>query len=188
VSHPHPAPNDYRIGATLYDENAIRQRVRELASEVSSLYAGLEVTLVSILKGSFIFLADLTRALAIPARVDFLGVSSYRGAESSERIEWTTRLTSPVAGRHVLVVEDIVDTGRTLSVILDYLRDEAPASLRLCAFLDKPSRRVTPVDVDLVGFAIPDCFVVGYGLDYDGWYRHLPYIAVLERDAEPVGK
>lgn len=177
-----PSVNGYRLGTTLFDEETVRRRVRELALEVSQRYAGLEVTLVSILKGSFIFLADLTRALTIPARVDFLGLSSYQGMESSGRVEWTTRLTSPVVGRHVLVVEDIVDTGRTLSVILDYLRQEAPASLRLCALLDKPSRRVVPVPVDFVGFTIGDCFVVGYGLDYDGWFRHLPYIATLERD------
>ena len=96
-------------------------------------------------------------------------------------------MTGSVVGRHVLVVEDIVDTGRTLSVILDYLREESPGSLRLCALLDKPSRRLTPVPVDLVGFTIADRFVVGYGLDYDGWYRHLPYIAVLERAVEPTG-
>jgi len=174
--------NGYRIGATLYDEETIRRRVHELATEISSLYAGLEVTLVSILKGSFIFLADLTRALTIPARVDFLGVSSYRGTESSTRVEWTTRLTSPIAGRHVLVVEDIVDTGRTLSVVLEDLRKESPASLRLCALLDKPGRRVVPVEVDFVGFTIPNQFVVGYGLDCDGWYRHLPFIAAMECD------
>lgn len=180
--------NGYRVGETLFDESAIRQRVAELATEVSALYAGVEVTLVSILKGSFIFLADLTRALTIPARVDFLGVSSYTGAESSGRVEWTTRLTSPVSGKHVLVVEDIVDTGRTLAAILDYLRGESPASLRLCALLDKPSRRVKPVAVDLVGFTIEDRFVVGYGLDVDGWFRHLPYVAALDRDDAGAGK
>jgi len=173
--------NGMRVGRTLLTQEAIESRVSQLAAEVSARYAGKEVTLVSILKGSFVFLADLTRRLTIPTRVDFLGISSYQGTESSEDIRWTTRLTSPVIGRHVLVVEDILDTGRTLSRIIDHLRDQEPASLRLCALLDKPNRRVAPVEADFVGFTIPDVFVVGYGLDYDGWFRQLPYVGVLER-------
>jgi hypoxanthine phosphoribosyltransferase len=181
------AVDGWRVGRVLFSAEAIAQRVGELADTISAAYGGQELTLVSVLKGSFMFLADLSRRLSLPARVDFLGVSSYDGTEASGRLRVTTNLTSPITDRHTLVVEDIVDTGRTLAYALARLRRESPASLRLCTLFDKPSRRRVPVAVDFVGFTIPDCFVVGYGLDVDGWFRHLPYVAVLERDPSATG-
>ncbi len=172
--------NGRQIGRTLFDARRVAERVAGLAATISRDYAGRDVTLIAVLKGSYIFLADLTRALDIPVKVDFLGVSSYVGAESSGQFEWHAHLTTSIEGRHVLLVEDIADTGRTLRYVMDHLQTHAPLSVRVCALLDKPSRRVEDVAVDYVGFEIPDEFVVGYGLDHDGWFRQLPYIAVLE--------
>jgi hypoxanthine phosphoribosyltransferase len=172
-------PDGYTLGETLFTEERIHGRVRELAAAVSADYAGKDLTVVGVLKGSYIFLADLTRALTTPVRVDFLGLSSYVGSESTGAFEWHARLTTSIRDRHVLLVEDIADTGRTLRYVIDHVVKEGPSSVRVCAFLDKPSRRLVDVPVDYVGFVIPDHFVVGYGLDYDGWYRQLPYIATL---------
>ena len=172
--------NGWRLGEVLLSEDRIAERVRALADDISRTYTGLPLTVVSILKGSYIFLADLTRALSIPVQVDFCGVSSYVGTESGETT-LTTHLTTDIEGHHVLVVEDIVDTGRTLSRMLPYLQGHRPASIRVCALLDKPGRREVAVQVDFAGFTIDNRFVVGYGLDLDGWYRQLPYIAGLER-------
>ena len=167
------------VGDVLFTEAQIAERVRELASEISEAYVGREVTLISVLKGSFIFLADLTRALTVPARVDFLGVASYAGTEASDDPVWTSHLTSAIAGQHVLLVEDIVDTGGTISYVVPHLQAQDPASIRVCVLLDKTGRRRTEVPLDFVGFGTPDEFVVGYGLDVDGWFRQLPYIARL---------
>jgi hypoxanthine phosphoribosyltransferase len=175
--------NGHQVGRTLFDAPRIAERVDGLAAEISRDYAGADVTIIAILKGSYIFLADLTRALDIPVKVDFLGVSSYVGAESSGGFEWHAHLTTSIEGRDVLLVEDIADTGRTLRYVIDHLNGHSPLSVRVCALLDKPSRRLVDVPVDYVGFEIPDEFVVGYGLDYEGWYRQLPYIGVME----PVG-
>ena len=169
-----------RLGAPLLTEAQIARRVDELAREISEHYRNRELILISILKGSYMFLADLSRRLTIPTRVDFLGLSSYDGTESTGEFRWTARLTTPIEGKHVLLVEDIADSGRTLARVLAHLREEEPASLRVCALLDKPSRRKVPVPLDFVGFTIDDLFVVGYGLDYDGWFRQLPYITVFD--------
>ncbi len=174
--------NGAAVGRTLLDAQRIAARVADLGGEISRDYAGEDVTVIAVLKGSYIFLADLTRALTIPVKVDFLGVSSYVGAESSGGFEWHAHLTTSIEGRHVLLIEDIADTGRTLRYVMDHLTGHAPLSVRVCALLDKPSRRVVDVKVDYVGFEIADEFVVGYGLDYDGWFRQLPYIGVLSPD------
>lgn len=177
----------WTLGDTLFTKERIAARVRELAAEISADYEGKELTVIAILKGSYIFLADLTRALSIPVRVDFLGLSSYVGSESIGDFEWHARLTTSIRERHVLLIEDIADTGRTLRYVIDHLADERPASIRVCAFLDKPARRLVELPVDYAGFEIPDRFVVGYGLDYDGWFRQLPYIATLVGDRPEAG-
>ena len=170
----------WAVGKVLLSEEQIADRVTALADEISGTYAGMSLTVVSILKGSYIFLADLTRKLSTPVRVDFLGMSSYAGTEAGPP-EWTTRLTTSIAGHHVLLVEDIADTGRTLLRALPYLRSLGPASVRICALLNKPARREVDLALDFVGFTVGDDFVVGYGLDVDGWFRQLPYIALLSR-------
>ncbi len=171
----------WKLGDTVFSKERIATRVGELAAAISADYADDELTVISILKGSYIFLADLTRALTIPVRVDFLGLSSYVGAESSGEFEWNARMTTSIRGRHVLLIEDIADTGRTLRHVIDHLAEDDPLSIRVCAFLDKPTRRLVDIPVDYVGFEIPDRFVVGYGLDYEGWFRQLPHIATLDR-------
>lgn len=159
----------------------IRQKVAELAEQIRGDYRGKNPLLIGILKGSFVFLADLIRVLDIPLEVDFIWISSYgAGKESSGNIEFVQDFRTPIEGREVLVVEDIVDTGLSLSSFLDRLRRERPASIRLCVLLDKPARRKTPVHIDYHGFTIPDKFVAGYGLDFDEKYRYLPDICYLE--------
>ena len=137
--------------------------------------------MIGILKGSFVFMADLVRSLDFPLEVEFIKLSSYgRGRESSGKVRVIKGLTSSVKGRDVLVVEDIVDTGITLSFLLDYLKKKKPASLRLCALADKPSRRQIPLAIDYLGFTVPDRFIVGYGIDWDEKFRYLPDICYLE--------
>ncbi|MCL0076056.1 hypoxanthine phosphoribosyltransferase [Dehalococcoidia bacterium] len=161
--------------------NQIRQKVAELAERIRQDYVNKNPLLIGILKGSFVFLSDLIRLLDMPLEIDFIRISSYgSGKESSGKIEITCDLKTPITDRDVLVVEDIVDTGLSLSSFLDRLRQEKPASIRLCALLDKPSRRKTPIHIDYPGFTIPDRFVVGYGLDFDEKYRYLPDICYLE--------
>jgi len=161
----------------------IRQKVAELAERIRQDYVNKNPLLIGILKGSFVFLSDLIRLLDMPLEVDFIRMSSYgSGAESSGDVEVIQYLRTAIEGREILVVEDIVDTGLSLSSFLDRLRQEKPASIRLCALLDKPSRRKTPVHIDYPGFTIPDRFVVGYGLDFDEKYRYLPDICYLEEE------
>jgi hypoxanthine phosphoribosyltransferase len=159
----------------------IQARVRELGATIAKEYAGRELVLVGVLKGSWIFLADLARAIDLPdVRVEFLGVQSY-GDEttSSGVVQITFDLTRPIEGKHVLIVEDIVDTGLTMDYLLDQMRTRHPASVKLCALLHKPSRMKKSCTIDFLGFTIPDLFVIGYGLDYAQKYRNLPYIGVL---------
>ena len=161
----------------------ISERIADLAQQIRRDYRHKNPLLIGILKGSFVFLSDLIRVLNIPLEVDFIRVSSYRsGKESLGEIEVVHDFTTPIAGRDILVIEDIVDTGLSLSFLLDHLRRQKPASLRLCALLDKPSRRKTPVHIDYLGFTIPDKFIVGYGLDFNERYRYLPDICYLEED------
>ena len=164
----------------LFSEEQLKERVAQIAAQIDRDYAGKELMLVSVLRGSFIFMADLVRAITVPCRVDFMAVSSYgSGTVSSGQVQITKDLSEDITGRHLLVVEDILDSGNTLSYLLEVLRARKPASIRLCTLLDKPERRVKSVQLDYTGFTIPDAFVVGYGLDYDEYYRNLPYIGVL---------
>ena len=165
----------------LFSEEQLKQRVEQLAAEINRDYAGQELMLISVLRGSFVFMADLVRELTVPCTVDFMAVSSYgSGTSSSGQVQITKDLSEDISGRHILVVEDILDSGNTLSYLLELLRARKPASLRLCTLLDKPERRIKPVQLDYTGFSIPDAFVVGYGLDYDEHYRNLPYIGILK--------
>ncbi|MFZ5823148.1 MAG: hypoxanthine phosphoribosyltransferase [Bacillota bacterium] len=167
------------VGQLLSTEQ-IQERVREMGAEIDRDYAGQEVLVVGILKGAFVFCADLLRTLSVPTQVDFMAVSSYGNAtESSGVIRILKDLDASVEGRHVLLVEDIVDSGLTLKYLKEYLAHQNPASLRVAVLLDKPSRRKTEVSVDYIGFAIPDEFIVGYGIDYAERYRHLPYIGII---------
>ena len=159
----------------------IAKRVDELASEIRRDYRGKNPLLIGILKGSFVFLADLVRAVNIPAEIDFVRLASYgSGTESSGKIKLVKDIETPIKDRHVLVVEDIVDRGLTVRFLLDYLKFREPASLRLCTLFDKPSRRKVEVPIDYIGFTVPDAFVVGYGLDLDEKFRYLPDLCTLE--------
>ena len=165
----------------LLSPDEIQKAVARLARHIERDYQGKQPLLVGILKGAFVFLADLIRQLSIPVEVDFVRVASYGpGTESSGQIKFLQRLRTPLRGRHVLVVEDIVDTGLSLSFLLDYLGRKRPVSLKLCALADKPERRRVPLTIDYLGFTVPDKFLVGYGLDWDENYRHLPGIYTLE--------
>jgi hypoxanthine phosphoribosyltransferase len=159
----------------------IQQRIREIGARIDADYPEGPVYLVAILKGACFFLSDLARAITRPARIDFIGISSYgKGKTSSGEVKLTKDLDSSIEGAHVLIVEDIVDTGITLNYLLKVLSQRKPRSLRIAALLDKPSRRIQPVDVAYSGFQIPDEFVVGYGLDYAEDYRNLKDICVIE--------
>jgi hypoxanthine phosphoribosyltransferase len=175
------------IDRVLLDEDAIAARVRRLAAEISDDYANVKygndgLVLVGVLKGAFVFLADLTRHLTIPHHVDFIALSSYnRGSTTGEvRLIMDSRIN--VADRHVLIVEDIVDTGHTLDYLQRTFAARQPASLRSCVFLSKPDRRQVEVEIDYLGFEIPDVWVVGYGLDFADRYRTLPYIGALKKE------
>jgi hypoxanthine phosphoribosyltransferase len=169
------------IAEVLIDEQAIAGKVRELGTAIADDYRGKDVVLVSILKGALPFLADLMRQMPIPLALDFLEVSSYGEAtESSGSVRILKDLAKSIEGRDVVVVEDILDTGQTLSYVIEHLRSKQPASVRLCTLLDKPARRIVPIQIDYRGFEIPDKFVVGYGLDYAERYRNLPFIGVLK--------
>ena len=169
------------VAEILLTEEAIAARVRELGARISADYTGRRLTLVSVLKGSLPFMADLMRAIEIPVRIDLMEVSSYGGAatESSGLVRILKDLSASIAGEDVLIVEDIIDTGLTLNYLIRYLRGKAPASLHICTLLDKPARRLVEIPVDYRGFTIPDQFVVGYGLDYGELYRNLRYVGVL---------
>jgi len=161
----------------------IEARVEELSTEIERDYQDKHPLLIGVLKGSFMFMADLIRHLDFPLEVDFVRLSSYGGGkESSGRIKVVQSLRSPIRDRHVLVIEDIVDTGLTINFLLDYLRKKKPASLKFCALTDKPSRRQVPLDIDYLGFTVPDKFLVGYGLDWDEKFRYLPDICFIEEE------
>ena len=165
----------------LFAREEIARTVDRLASEISRDYLDKAPLLIGVLTGSFIFLADLARHLDFPLEIDFVGLSSYgRGTESMGKVKMERALHTSITGRDVLVVEDIVDTGLTTSYLLDYLRRKKPASLKLCALADKPSRRQIPVTIDYLGFTVPDEFLVGYGLDCDQKFRNLPDISYFE--------
>lgn len=167
----------------LLTEEEIDKRIQEIGNQISQDYAGKQVHLVCVLKGGSFFMCELAKRITVPVSIDFMSVSSYGGyTESSGVVRIVKDLDEPLADRHVIVIEDIVDSGRTLSYLLDMLRSRGPLDVRLCTLLDKPDRRVVDVKVDYTGFEIPDEFVVGYGLDYDQKYRNLPYIGMVKFD------
>ena len=169
----------------MYQEAELQKRIKEVAEEIDKDYIGKEIVVVCVLKGGVFFLCELAKRIQVPVSMDFMSVSSY-GSEtkSSGVVKIVKDLDEPLKDKDVLVVEDIVDSGRTLSHLLKMLNDRGPRSIKLCTLLDKPERRVVDVNVDYTGFTIPDEFVVGYGLDYDQRYRNLPYIGVVEFDGE----
>jgi hypoxanthine phosphoribosyltransferase len=171
------------VAEVLIREDALRSRVADLGRQISGDYEGKMPLLVGILKGASVFLADLIRQITIPCMMDFMATSSYAtGTESSGIVRILKDLDQTIEGRHVLVVDDIIDTGYTMDYLLETLKARYPASLRVCALLDKFSRRRRHVPIDYRGFEIPDKFVVGYGLDYLGTYRNLPFICVLKQE------
>lgn len=167
----------------LLSEKEVDDRIQAIGDQISRDYAGKQVHLVCVLKGGSFFLCELAKRITVPVSLDFMSVSSYgKDTKSSGVVKIVKDLDDSIKDKNVLVVEDIVDSGRTLSYLMEMLGDRGPASLRLCTLLDKPDRRVVNVKVDYTGFEIPDEFVVGYGLDYDQRYRNLPYIGVVEFD------
>ena len=169
------------IAEILIDEERLQKRIKELGEQISKDYEGKDLLLICVLKGAFMFLADLIRHIRIPHEIDFMATSSYGAAtETSGVVRILKDLDSPIAGRNVLIVEDIIDTGLTLDYLTRILRARNPSSLRICTLLNKKERRLVNVPLDYVGFDIPNRFVVGYGLDFGEIYRNLPYIAVLK--------
>ena len=169
----------------LIPEEKVDERIAQLGEQISRDYAGKQVHLIGILKGSIFFICELAKRITVPVTMDFMSVSSYgAGTKSTGVVKLIKDLDEPIEGKDVLVVEDIIDSGHTLSYLLKNLSDRHPASIRLCTLLDKPERREVDVEVDYQGFSIPDEFVIGYGLDYDQRYRNLPYIGVLSLTEE----
>lgn len=169
------------IERVLLSEEELRQRVRELGEEISKEYAGKEILMIGVLRGAVMFMADLARAITVPVMIDFMAVSSYGTSTSSSGIVRILKdLDEEVAGKHVLIVEDIIDSGLTLSYLVDNIKSRQPASVRICTLLNKPERRKVDLEVNYNGFVVPDEFVVGYGLDYAEKYRNLPFIGILK--------
>ena len=173
------------VAEVLLTEEQIEAKVAELGRQISADYAGRELTLVSVLKGSLPFMADLMRRISLPLRIDLMEVSSYGGTstESSGLVRILKDLSAPIDGRDVLLVEDIIDTGLTLNYLIRYLKGKNPHSIKVCSLLDKPARRLVEIPLDYVGFEIPDAFVVGYGLDFGEVYRNLRFVGVLRPEA-----
>lgn len=167
--------------SVMISEEEVNAKIRELGERISKDYEGQSVHLVCVLKGATFFACELAKRITVPVTIDFMSVSSYgNDTKSSGIVRIIKDLDEPLKGKHVIVIEDIVDSGNTLSYLLNILNEREPASLALCTLLDKPDRRITHVSVDYTGFEIPDAFVVGYGLDYAQKYRNLPYIGVVE--------
>lgn len=163
----------------LISSENIQKRVKEIGAEITAEYKGKDIIVVGVLKGAFIFMADMVRAIDLPCQLDFMQAQSYSGTESTGIVNITRDIEFDVEGKDVIVVEDILDTGRTLYAICQTLRSKKAKSVKVCVFLDKPSRRVVDLKADYVCYEIPDNFVVGYGLDYDEKYRNLPYVGQL---------
>ena len=173
---------DHHIEVMISEEE-VNRRIRELGEQISRDYAGRQIHLICVLRGGSFFMCELAKRITVPVSLDFMSVSSYGGdTKSSGVVKIMKDLDDSIRDKEVLVVEDIIDSGRTLSYLMAMLQDRGPKSLHLCTLLDKPDRRVVDVDVDYTGFRIPDEFVVGYGLDYDQKYRNLPYIGVVKFD------
>lgn len=165
----------------LFSEQEIDARIVQLASQISKDYEGKELHLIGILRGSVFFLCELAKRITVPVSMDFMSVSSYGNSmQSSGIVRIAKDLDEPLEGRHVLIIEDIIDSGKTLAYLIPVLRTRKPADIRLCTLLSKPDRREVDIPVDYVGFEIPDAFVVGYGLDYAQKHRNLPYIGIVE--------
>jgi len=177
-----PAGAPPEVGGLLIDTDRIQARVRELGAAISADYAGSEVVLVTVLRGGLFFLADLCRAVDDPVRLDFMAISSYAGSHESGGVRITKDLDENIEGKHVLVVEDIVDTGLTLNYLLGVLRSRRPASLQVAVLLDRDQRRIADVPIAYRGFRMPDVFAVGYGLDLNGRFRNFAYLGVLSED------
>ncbi|HSA62103.1 MAG TPA: hypoxanthine phosphoribosyltransferase [Nitrospiraceae bacterium] len=170
------------FGRPIVTQEQMRARIRELGRQISADYAGKDLVLVGVLKGAYAFYADLARAIRIPIRVDFIVVTSYgSGAKTSGKVKLVTELTEEIKGKDVLLVEDIVDSGLTVQQLMKSLSKKKPRSIKVCTLLSKPERRAVDVQVEYVGFKIPNQYVVGYGLDYQQKYRNLPYLAVLDQ-------
>ena len=166
----------------LFTQQQIAGRVRELAAEIERDHRGKELVLVGVLKGAFVFVSDLSRQIDLPLSVDFIGLSSYgEETESSGVVKITSDLTRPIEGKHVLIVEDIVDTGLTMRYLLDNFSTRRPASVKICALLHKPSRLRTRIPIEYLGFTLPDLFVVGYGLDSGEKFRNVPFIGAVKK-------
>ena len=178
--------NEIDAEKVLIPQNRLQERVSELGREISESYADKDLAVVAILKGSFIFAADLLRSMTITVSIDFMAISSYAGQQGSGVVRITKDLDQSIAGRNVLLVEDIIDTGLTANYLVQALKRRNPASLAVCALLDKSARRIIDLPIAYRGFEIPDVFVVGYGMDYQQRYRNLPYIAEL-RTIRPAG-
>lgn len=175
----------YKVTGKMFTEEQIREKVIELGKQIENDYKGEEILVVGILKGANVFTCDLIRQIDLDVKIDFMSVSSYgSGTESSGTVRILKDLDTDIKGKNVLIVEDIIDSGRTLSNLVKELQIREPKSLKLCTLLDKPSRRVVDVDVEYVGFEIEDKFIVGYGIDYAEKYRNLPYIGIVEDVAE----
>jgi hypoxanthine phosphoribosyltransferase len=166
----------------LIDEATLQTRIAELGKKITADFRGETVTIIGVLKGSFIFLADLVRKIDLSTRIEFIGVSSYHGTESSGHVRITQDLTTEVKGKNIIVVEDIVDTGLTMDYLISTLRVREPKSLKICTLLSKPEAHMMKTQLDYIGFEISNEFVIGYGLDLDGEYRNVPYIAQVISD------
>jgi len=169
------------IGKPLFTPEQIQDKVRSLAAQISQDYEGKEILAIGILKGAFMFFSDLVRQIKVPLTVDFIIASSYVKTQTTGEVKIYYDVREPIERRHILLIEDIIDTGITLNYIRERLLQRSPESLKICTFLDKRERRIVDVPIDYVGFVIPNEYVVGYGLDYDNRYRNLPYIAVFKK-------
>jgi len=166
----------------LFSRDEIQKRVRETASQISQDYAGRELVVIGILKGAFVFMADLVREISVPCKVDFVRVASYgASSESSGKVVMTKDIETSIKGRDILIVEDIIDSGLTLQYLVNWLKERSPHSLKICVFLDKRKRRKVSFEANYVGFTIDDGFVVGYGLDFDEQFRFLPDVYIIEQ-------
>lgn len=172
------------IREVLIDEKTIKERIKQIANEISNDFDGEKITLICILKGSLYFFADLSRFISLDTELEFIRVSSYDGENSTGNIDFIMDLDEPITGKNVIIVEDIIDTGNTLSYLLEYFKKQNPKSLKLCTLLDKKDRRESNVLVDYVGFSIPNYFVIGYGLDLDQKYRNIPEIECFIEDTD----